>query len=63
MTLIPHIMDLLHKRGLSDVPVFLGGIIPENDAKILREMGVTAVFGPGTETGTIVKAIKEAIVV
>lgn len=54
-TLLPKILDLLKKEGLTDVLVVLGGIVPDEDAKRLKDMGVSAVFGPGTETGEIVE--------
>src|SRR5512136_3100919 len=48
MTLLPRLMALLREHGLGQVPVLLGGIIPEEDVPALREMGVAGVFGPGT---------------
>jgi methylmalonyl-CoA mutase C-terminal domain/subunit len=50
MTLFPRIMDELHKRDLNDVVVWAGGIIPEADIPRLREIGIRAVFGPGSPT-------------
>jgi methylmalonyl-CoA mutase C-terminal domain/subunit len=50
MTLFPRILDELKKRGLDDVAVWAGGIIPEADVPKLREMGVRAIFGPGSPT-------------
>ena len=46
MELVPEILDGLREAGAGDVPVIVGGIIPESDAKRLREMGVAAVFTP-----------------
>jgi methylmalonyl-CoA mutase C-terminal domain/subunit len=48
MTLVPRICRLLREKGLDDVMVTVGGIIPDDDLPALREAGVTAVFGPGT---------------
>ncbi len=48
MTLVPRICGLLHDRGLDDVLVVVGGIIPDDDAAALREAGVAGIFGPGT---------------
>lgn len=48
MTLVPRITRILRERGLDDVMVVLGGIIPDDDAAALRELGVSGIFGPGT---------------
>src|SRR5207248_5208194 len=47
MTLFPRVIDELRTRGLDDVVVWAGGIIPEADVSKLREMGIRAIFGPG----------------
>jgi methylmalonyl-CoA mutase C-terminal domain/subunit len=47
MTLFPDIIDLLKQRGIDDVPLFGGGIIPEEDIAELKTLGVRAVFTPG----------------
>ena len=59
MTLFPKIKQLLVQEGAEDVVVFGGGIIPDDDAKRLREQGIEAVFGPGTDTREIVRFIQE----
>ena len=46
MELVPAVLDGLRDAGLVDVPVIVGGIIPESDAKLLKELGVAAVFTP-----------------
>jgi (2R)-ethylmalonyl-CoA mutase len=46
MELVPEILGGLEKVGAGDVPVIVGGIIPESDARALREQGVAAVFTP-----------------
>jgi methylmalonyl-CoA mutase C-terminal domain/subunit len=61
MTLFPRIMDLLKQKGLSDVLVFAGGIIPEEDIHALRNLGIIEIFGPGTPTDTIVSFVKEHV--
>ena len=61
MSLVPRILDLLRANDLGNVHVFLGGIIPDADIPRLREMGVEGIFGPGTETGVVVKAIREIV--
>jgi methylmalonyl-CoA mutase, C-terminal domain len=48
LTLLPKVTALLRERGLDDVLVTAGGIIPDDDVPTLREAGVAAVFGPGT---------------
>ncbi|MDZ4827409.1 MAG: cobalamin B12-binding domain-containing protein [Actinomycetota bacterium] len=47
MTLVPKIVDSLAERGLADVLVFAGGIIPAEDITMLKERGVAAIFTPG----------------
>lgn len=54
-TLVPKVIALLREQGMEDVRVLVGGIIPDEDADELRQMGVAAVFGPGTETEEIVR--------
>ena len=53
MTLFPRVLDELAKRGVDDVVVFGGGIIPPADAEGLRELGVAAVFTPGATMASI----------
>jgi methylmalonyl-CoA mutase, C-terminal domain len=48
MTLVPRVLDLLRDRGMGDVLVTVGGIIPDDDVEQLRAAGVAGVFGPGT---------------
>lgn len=60
MTLMPRVLELLRANGLGDVPVFLGGIIPDEDIPALKEMGVIEVFGPGASTEAVVEAVKRA---
>ena len=48
MTLVPRVTRILRESGLEDVMVVLGGIIPDDDAVALRELGVSGIFGPGT---------------
>jgi methylmalonyl-CoA mutase C-terminal domain/subunit len=61
MALAPRIMSLMKDNDMLDVPVFLGGIIPNDDIPALEEMGITGVFGPGTSTDVIVKSIRETV--
>jgi len=61
MTLFPAIMDELQKRGGGDIPVFGGGIIPEEDRPELERAGVAAIFTPGATTQEIVDWIRANI--
>lgn len=57
MTVFPKIMQFMKDKGLTDVLVTGGGIIPDNDMKKLHEMGVGQLFKPGTNTQEIVNYI------
>jgi methylmalonyl-CoA mutase C-terminal domain/subunit len=58
MTLVPRICALLREKGLDDVLVAAGGIIPDDDLPALREAGVAAVFGPGTTIAQVADFIR-----
>ena len=58
MRLFPEIMKLLKERGMKDILVIAGGIIPEDDIKPLKKLGIKAIFGPGTPTTEIVEYIR-----
>ena len=57
--LVPRIVTALRTRGLDDVLVLVGGIIPAADAADLREAGVAAVFPPGSKISEMVEFIRE----
>jgi methylmalonyl-CoA mutase, C-terminal domain len=59
MTVFPKIMQFMKEKGLTDVLITGGGIIPENDMNELRGMGVGQLFQPGTNTQEIVSYITE----
>ena len=61
MELMPEIMRLLGDQGMDDVLVVLGGIVPEEDREPLANMGVSAVFGPGTSTNDIIEYINTSV--
>ena len=61
MALAPRIMDLLKGNGQTNVKVFIGGIVPDEDIPRLMEMGIAGVYGPGASTVDIVKEIKNAV--
>ncbi len=54
----PRVMELLKERGLDDVLVVVGGIIPEMDIPRLKEMGIKGIFLPGTPMQRIVEFIQ-----
>jgi len=60
-TLFPRIVSLLREKGVGDVLVFGGGIIPDDDIGPLREAGVAAVFTPGSSLSDIVGWLEQAL--
>jgi methylmalonyl-CoA mutase C-terminal domain/subunit len=58
-TVFTKIMGLLKEKGMHDVLVTGGGIIPESDINTLQELGVGKLFAPGTPTTTIASYIQE----
>lgn len=63
LELFPPIIKGLKKEGKDDVLIIAGGIIPDEDVSRLQQIGVKAVFGPGTKTGEIVAFIKGELAV
>ena len=59
MTLFSKVLDLMKEKGLEDVLLTGGGIIPEEDMEKLTKMGVGKLFGPGTNTQDIVQYIQD----
>lgn len=59
MTILPKIKILMNEKGLDDVLLAGGGIIPEEDIKKLKEIGVGEIFTPGASTKNIAEYIKE----
>jgi len=60
-TLCPRIVDLLHKNGMDDTLVLVGGIVPQEDIAELKAKGVSEIFLPGTSTEDIVKFINDNV--
>src|SRR5579885_3301404 len=60
-TLCPQLMQMLHARGMDDVTVLVGGIIPEADIAGLKAAGIAEVFLPGTSTQDIVNFIQKRV--
>ena len=56
--LFPKVVNLLREKGMDDVLIIGGGVIPETDIPALKEAGIAEVFTPGTPTGDIVDFIK-----
>ncbi len=59
LVLVPKVLAALRARGIEDVLVVVGGIVPSDDVEPLRGMGVAGVFGPGTPIAAIVEFIRE----
>lgn len=59
MTMFPRVMELMKEKGAEHIVIFGGGIIPAEDVEKLEEIGVARIFGPGTDTGDIIKFIRE----
>ena len=60
-TLFPRVMEELRNRDLGDVLVFGGGVIPDADARVLREQGVANIFGPGSSLKSISQWLEQAL--
>lgn len=60
-SIVPRINAKLKEKGMGDVPIIVGGIIPEDDIPNLKQQGVVAVFTPGASLNDIVKAFKDAV--
>jgi methylmalonyl-CoA mutase C-terminal domain/subunit len=61
MALVPRVLKLLRENGMGHIIVFVGGIIPDEDAPALREAGVQGIYGPGTSLDDIAQAIRRAV--
>jgi len=61
MELFSEIMNGLKQKGMDNVLVVAGGIIPEDDIPALQKIGIKDVFGPGTHTSDIVESIKKLV--
>ncbi len=59
--LFKRVMELLHERHADDIIVFGGGTIPPNDIRTLKEMGVAAIFTPGTPAREIVETLHKLL--
>ena len=59
LELFPRVIAELRKRGVDDVLLFCGGIIPEGDIPEVKAMGFSGVFGPGTDTNDIIAFVRQ----
>ena len=61
MALFPRVIEEMRKRGLDDVLVYAGGIIPDDDIPAIKNMGVAGVFGPGTPMEDTVRFVRDNV--
>jgi methylmalonyl-CoA mutase C-terminal domain/subunit len=59
MTLLPDTVEQLKKKGAEDIKIFAGGIIPSEDISILKQSGISEVFGPGSSLKDIVSWVEK----
>ncbi|MBV9612853.1 MAG: cobalamin B12-binding domain-containing protein [Acidobacteriaceae bacterium] len=59
--IVPRIMELLREKEMTDVLVVVGGIIPDDDAAVLKKLGVAEVFQPGASLERIVHFIRDSV--
>jgi methylmalonyl-CoA mutase, C-terminal domain len=59
--LFPRVMELLRQRGVKEMLVLGGGVIPEEDVPALKGLGIAEVFGPGTPTDMIVRYVRDHV--
>jgi len=59
--IVPRILELLKEKGMTDVVVIVGGIVPDEDAAELKRQGVGAVFQPGASLEAIVEFIRGSV--
>ena len=60
--IVPEVLELLRQKGMTDVAVIVGGTIPAEDARKLKQAGVAAVFQPGASFEEIVTFIRNTVV-
>jgi methylmalonyl-CoA mutase C-terminal domain/subunit len=59
--LFPKVMEILKEKGAEDILVLGGGIIPDDDIKVLKSCGIAEIFGPGSDTREIAEFIKKNV--
>jgi len=60
-TVVPELMKYRRELGIDSIPILLGGIIPESDHQAVKDMGVAAVFNPGSAVGDITRTIRDLV--
>jgi methylmalonyl-CoA mutase cobalamin-binding domain/chain len=60
MTLVPRLLELLRNAGAPDIPVVVGGVFPDDDVPLMKQLGIAEVVLPDTPPATIVKVVSEA---
>ena len=61
MTLFPAVIDLLKQKGIEDIALFGGGIVPPEDIPTLKKLGVKEIFTPGASTEEIITWVRDNI--
>ena len=61
LTMVPRVLEELRSRGIEDVVLWVGGIIPAEDVAALQALGVRAVFGPGSRLQSTVEFVRGAV--
>ena len=61
LAICKRVLELLREKGMDDVRVFLGGIIPAQDIPELRTMGITDIFLPGSSTQDVAQVIENSV--
>jgi methylmalonyl-CoA mutase C-terminal domain/subunit len=61
MALVPRIRQVMNDNDLNDIPIIVGGIIPDEDRTALEAVGVAGIFGPGTSTEAIAEHIRALV--
>ncbi|MBI4200046.1 MAG: cobalamin B12-binding domain-containing protein [Chloroflexi bacterium] len=61
LELFPQVLEALKAKGLADVVVVAGGVIPNEDRAALSAMGVAGIFGPGSSTREIVEFVRQSV--
>ena len=59
--LCSRIVSLLREKGVGDIPIIVGGIIPDGDISRLKKTGIKEVFGPGTTTTQVVNCVQDLV--
>ncbi|MEM0120733.1 MAG: cobalamin B12-binding domain-containing protein [Thermoprotei archaeon] len=61
MAIVPEVLRLLRENNAQDIPILVGGIIPDEEAEELKKMGVYEVKGPGTPLSELVEVVRKAV--